>query len=72
MLVPKETGWFGFFAPNSAETIVPLENSTFYLDDWLGIRYLDEHGNALLCRLSFLLMVCATPFLCCLPFALCV
>jgi len=45
VLVPKETGWFGFFAPNSAETIVPLENSTFYLDDWLGIRYLDEHGR---------------------------
>ena len=38
-LIPRETGWFGTYAANSDTTIVPLENQPFYVNDWIGLRW---------------------------------
>lgn len=49
MVVPVESQWFEFYAPDSKE-IVPLESSALYKEDWIGLRALDETGR--LVRLS--------------------
>ncbi len=41
---PNVSPWFEFFAPNST-SIIPLRQSQFYTEDWLGIRALDEAGK---------------------------
>jgi palmitoyl-protein thioesterase len=38
VLIPRETGWFGTYAPNSDEVIIPLEKSALYLEDRIGLR----------------------------------
>ncbi|OCH91780.1 alpha/beta-hydrolase [Obba rivulosa] len=49
-VVPKETSWFGSYAPpNSsdeqvAKTIVPMRMQPLYTGDWIGLRQLDERG----------------------------
>ncbi|KAL6048334.1 Palmitoyl-protein thioesterase 1 [Balamuthia mandrillaris] len=45
VLIPKETGWFGFFAENSTDSIVPLEQTPLYQEDWIGLRTLDRTGR---------------------------
>jgi len=50
ILQPKETGWFESYAPQGffhfgAPTLVTLNASLFYRDDWLGIRTLDQSGR---------------------------
>uniref|UniRef100_A0A1L8DPR4 Palmitoyl-protein thioesterase 1 n=2 Tax=Nyssomyia neivai TaxID=330878 RepID=A0A1L8DPR4_9DIPT len=37
---PKESSWFGFYAPGSDEEIVPLEKSRIYQEDRLGLKSL--------------------------------
>ncbi|EGG21294.1 palmitoyl-protein thioesterase 3 [Cavenderia fasciculata] len=44
-IVPKESGWFGFYANNTQSTIVPLQESQLYLQDFIGLRALDEAGR---------------------------
>ncbi|EMD32081.1 hypothetical protein CERSUDRAFT_119066 [Gelatoporia subvermispora B] len=49
-VVPKETSWFGSYAPpNSSDgqaekTIVPMRMQPLYTEDWIGLRELDERG----------------------------
>jgi hypothetical protein len=38
VLIPRETGWFGSFANNSVNAIVPLEEQPMYKYDWVGLR----------------------------------
>jgi len=45
IVVPKESGIFEFYAPNSQSYVVPLNETEFYQEDWLGIRYLDENDK---------------------------
>jgi len=45
IIIPKTSGWFEFFAPNSENTVIPLKDSDFYKDDWLGLKYLDDSGR---------------------------
>jgi palmitoyl-protein thioesterase len=48
VITPRESSFFEFFDPEG-KSIVPLFNSTFYKEDWLGLRYLNENN-----KLSFL------------------
>jgi len=44
MIKPKESSHFQFYRPGQAIDIEPLEESTLYQDDWLGLRKLQEDG----------------------------
>lgn len=54
-VVPKESSWFGSYAvpdDNStnlyAKTIVPMRMQPLYVEDWIGLRTLDERGAVIL------------------------
>ena len=52
-VVPKESAWFGSYAPESEEngdekTIVPMRLQPLYTQDWIGLRSLDERGRVVL------------------------
>jgi palmitoyl-protein thioesterase len=42
VITPKESSFFEFF-DKQGESIVPLFNSTFYKEDWIGLRTLNEN-----------------------------
>ncbi len=42
VVVPRESSWFGEVI---AEAQIPLRKSKMYLEDWLGLRELDENGG---------------------------
>jgi len=44
MVEPKESEHFAFYAPGQADVIVPLRESPLYLQDWIGLKALDERG----------------------------
>jgi palmitoyl-protein thioesterase len=45
IIIPKESGWIEFFAPNSETNVIPLEQSDLYLEDWIGVKYLDDNNR---------------------------
>lgn len=55
MVVPKESAWFGAAAVETgdgdqavlslSETIVPMRRQRLYVEDWIGLRRLDERGG---------------------------
>ncbi|KAL9551285.1 hypothetical protein MBANPS3_004332 [Mucor bainieri] len=47
MIKPSYTAWF--WLHDEDRQLVPLQNQTLYTEDWLGLRYLNDHG-----RLEFL------------------
>ncbi|KAL9550880.1 hypothetical protein PS6_005295 [Mucor atramentarius] len=55
MIKPGYTAWF--WLHDKDRQLVPLQNQTLYTEDWLGLKYLNDHG-----RLEFL--VCPVK---CLP-----
>lgn len=44
VITPRESSFFEFYDADG-ENIVPLKNSTFYIEDWLGLRFLDENNK---------------------------
>ena len=55
-VVPKESAWFGSYAPppheatdgtseGKEETLVPMREQPLYTEDWIGLRALDERGR---------------------------
>jgi len=42
IIIPKESSWFEFYDMNSDSVVIPLNQSQFYQEDFIGIRYLDE------------------------------
>ena len=42
---PRETSHFEFYAPGDDTTIIPLRESPLYLEDWIGLKTLDEEGR---------------------------
>jgi len=44
-LKPKETGWFGVFAPNSEDVVIPLEQTDLWNKDWIGLKTLYNQGK---------------------------
>ncbi|KAI8975883.1 alpha/beta-hydrolase [Trametes punicea] len=54
-VVPKESAWFGSYAPSSdaaeeakERTIIPMRLQPLYQQDWIGLRTLDESGRVVL------------------------
>lgn len=45
VLVPKETSWFGFYQDGSSEQVLPPQQTKLYIEDWIGLRTLDEAGK---------------------------
>lgn len=45
IIVPRESSWFGFYAPNSTTDIEPLRKSSLYTKDLIGLRALDRAGK---------------------------
>ena len=46
---PRESSHFEFYAPGQDKELLPLRESQIYLEDWIGLKALDESG-----RLHFL------------------
>ena len=44
VITPVESSWFEFY-DFQGEEIIPLRESDFYTEDWIGIRKLDEEGK---------------------------
>jgi len=57
-VVPKESAWFGseaiedksrfYFSPGQhrlTRSIVPMREQRLYIEDWIGLRELDEQGK---------------------------
>ncbi|XP_045818766.1 palmitoyl-protein thioesterase 1-like isoform X3 [Trifolium pratense] len=45
VLIPKETSWFGYYPDGSFEPILPPQETKLYIEDWIGLRALDEAGR---------------------------
>ncbi|KAL3814993.1 hypothetical protein ACJIZ3_016261 [Penstemon smallii] len=45
VLVPKQTSWFGYFPDGSWDTILPARETSLYIEDWIGLKTLDEAGK---------------------------
>ncbi|XP_076947400.1 uncharacterized protein LOC143619336 [Bidens hawaiensis] len=44
-LIPKETSWFGYFRDAASDAIIPPKETKLYIEDWIGLRTLDEAGK---------------------------
>ena len=45
IIEPNVSCHFGFYRLGSHHEIIPLHDSAFYQEDWLGLRVLDETGR---------------------------
>ncbi|KFM65845.1 Palmitoyl-protein thioesterase 1, partial [Stegodyphus mimosarum] len=45
MVEPKESEWFGFYKPGQAIEVFKLQDSPLYMEDWLGLREMDNEGK---------------------------
>ena len=45
MVEPRESGHFEFYIPGQDKEILPLRESQLYLEDWIGLKTLDESGK---------------------------
>ncbi len=43
MIYPKETAWFQELRPDGS--LLPTTETAFYLEDWLGLKTLNEAGK---------------------------
>jgi len=44
IVIPKTTAWFEFY-DQKGDNVVKLRESNFYINDFIGIRDLDEKGK---------------------------
>ena len=44
VITPRDSSWFQFYDRTGRE-IVPLEESDFYIEDYIGLRKLNEEGK---------------------------
>lgn len=51
VITPKESSWFEFY-DSKGEEIIPLKNSDFYVNDYLGLRFLSENNRLILLELE--------------------
>ncbi|KYQ90485.1 palmitoyl-protein thioesterase 1 [Tieghemostelium lacteum] len=47
IVIPRESEWFGFYTPGSDKDIQTMEETDLYIEDWIGLRYLDENGQVI-------------------------
>ncbi|KAL2348180.1 hypothetical protein Fmac_002180 [Flemingia macrophylla] len=45
VLIPKETSWFGYYPDGSFKPILSPQSTELYIEDWIGLRTLDEAGK---------------------------
>ncbi|KAK7252691.1 hypothetical protein RIF29_36827 [Crotalaria pallida] len=45
VLIPKETSWFGYYQDGSFDIVLPPQETNLYIEDWIGLRTLDEAGR---------------------------
>ncbi|KAF9603201.1 hypothetical protein IFM89_034534 [Coptis chinensis] len=45
VLIPKETAWFGYYPDGAFNPVLPPQETTLYIEDWIGLRTLDETGK---------------------------
>ncbi|XP_061368300.1 uncharacterized protein LOC133311290 isoform X2 [Gastrolobium bilobum] len=45
VLIPKETSWFGYYPDGFFEPVLPPQETELYIEDWIGLRTLDEAGK---------------------------
>ncbi|XP_050227520.1 uncharacterized protein LOC126677108 [Mercurialis annua] len=45
VLIPKETSWFGYYPDGSFKTVLPVEQTKLYEEDWIGLKELNEAGR---------------------------
>lgn len=47
VLIPPETAWFGFYSEKNLKTVVSAQETDLYIDDWIGLKTLDEAGKVI-------------------------
>jgi len=52
IIYPNTSGWFEAYANNSVTEVIPLNQSQWYIFDWLGLKTLDESGRLTLSTTS--------------------
>lgn len=45
VLIPRETAWFGYYPAGSTNTVLSYNETDLYIDDWIGLKTLDEAGK---------------------------
>mmetsp|Transcript_12246 Transcript_12246/g.31049 ORF Transcript_12246/g.31049 Transcript_12246/m.31049 type:complete len:328 (-) Transcript_12246:81-1064(-) len=45
IVIPRESEWFGFYAPGQDTTTQTLQESTLYQEDWLGLKEMDQRDQ---------------------------
>eukprot|EP01116_Phalansterium_solitarium_P012937 TRINITY_DN296_c0_g2_i2.p2 TRINITY_DN296_c0_g2~~TRINITY_DN296_c0_g2_i2.p2 ORF type:complete len:310 (+),score=98.16 TRINITY_DN296_c0_g2_i2:45-974(+) len=45
VVVPRESEWFGYYAPGSNSQLVPMTQTPGYQGDWIGLKTLDTQGK---------------------------
>jgi len=45
IVVPNTSAWFEFFAVNETNKVIPLTQSDLYIQDWIGLKKLDDMGR---------------------------
>ncbi|KAF8016220.1 hypothetical protein BT93_H1662 [Corymbia citriodora subsp. variegata] len=45
VLIPKETSWFGYYPDGTFDTILSAQETELYIEDWIGLKTLDEAGK---------------------------
>ncbi|TKY65240.1 Palmitoyl-protein thioesterase 1 [Spatholobus suberectus] len=45
VLIPKETAWFGYYPNGALHPVLQVQQTELYIDDWIGLRTLDEAGK---------------------------
>ena len=44
-VIPRDSGHFDFYADGQDMELLPLRESQIYIEDWIGLRELDETGR---------------------------
>jgi len=45
MVQPKESEWFGFYAPGQDKQVLTMEETPLYQEDWIGLKQMNENGQ---------------------------
>ncbi|KAJ9549978.1 hypothetical protein OSB04_022521 [Centaurea solstitialis] len=45
VVIPKETAWFGYFPDGKFTPVLTPQQTTLYIEDWIGLKTLDDAGR---------------------------
>ncbi|KAJ8774391.1 hypothetical protein K2173_012465 [Erythroxylum novogranatense] len=52
VLIPKETAWFGYYPNGAFKPVLSAQQTKLYLEDWIGLKTLNEGGRVHFLNLS--------------------